>query len=118
MPFGIRLIIGLVVAAAFLYFTSQLVTDPLQILVFGFGSEILGFVTFSIWKINLITLVGGIGTILLILPLGYIILMAPIHSLSQSIAYTTDWLVSYFQGLPASIIGDVGGMFAAAIVGT
>ncbi len=102
---GIRIIIGLTVIVAFLFLISQVIADPLQFLFFGLGSEILGFATYSIWKVNVVTLAGDL-----------VILIAPFLSISQSVTATTDWLVAYFQGLPASIIGDIGGTVAAFIV--
>ncbi len=113
---GIRIIIGLTVIVAFLFLISQVIADPLQFLFFGLGSEILGFATYSIWKVNVVTLAGDLATVLLVLPLVYVILIAPFLSISQSVTATTDWLVAYFQGLPASIIGDIGGTVAAFIV--
>jgi len=100
----------------FLFFISQVVSDPAQVLVFGFGSEILGVVTYSLFKVNVAAATGTLATVFLFLPVIYIALVAPSQSTSQSIISITNWLVTFLQGLPASILGDIGGTIAAAIM--
>lgn len=50
------------------------------------------------------------------IPIIYIVILVPYETTSQSVSLITDWLVSYFKGLPTSIIGDLGGNIAAAII--
>lgn len=120
MLFGIRLIAGLigglVTGALFLFFISQVLSDPLQFLVFGFGSEILGFMTYCTWKASAATIVGDISGVVLLLPLIYIAISILYQSPSQSMT-ATNWPGAYIQGLPASIIGDLGGTLAAVVMG-
>jgi hypothetical protein len=116
MFLGIRVILGLIIIIVFLFLISQIISDPLQLLIFGFGSEIVGIVTYSVWKVNVITAAGDLSGVLLVLPLIYVVLMIPDQSTSQSVTATTNWLVAYFQGLPASVMGDIGGTLAAVIV--
>jgi hypothetical protein len=103
--------------AVFLYIISQIITDPTQILVFGFGSEILGVITYALFRTNVAAAAGTLGTVLLFLPAIYIALMSPYQTTSQSVVSITNWFVAFIQGLPASIIGDIGGMIASAIMG-
>jgi len=114
---GIRIFAGLVTATLFLFFISQVTSDPALFLVFGLGSEILGFATYSRWRVNVATIAGDLSGILLLLPLIYVALTIPNQLASQSVAATTNWLATYFQGLPASVVGDLGGTLAAVVMG-
>jgi len=57
------------------------------------------------------------GEVFLFLPAAYIVLASPYHSASQSIISITNWFAAFVEGLPASIIGEVGGNIAGAIIG-
>jgi hypothetical protein len=114
---GVRVVAALAVIVGVIVIVGQIVTDPLQALYYGFGSEILGFVTYSIWKINVNKIAGDLSVILLFLPVFCILILIPYESTTQSVNATTDWFVSTIQGIPASILGDIGGSMAAAILG-
>jgi hypothetical protein len=80
-------------------------------------SEFLGLVTYSIWKLNVAKIAGDLSVILLFLPAFGILILISYESSTQSINATTNWFVSVIQGIPASILGDIGGSIAAAILG-
>ena len=112
-----RVIAGLLVMIVFLFFVSQILTDPVQILVFGFGSEFLGVITYALFKVNVTAAAGTLATVFLFLPAAYIVLVSPSQSSPQSIISITNWFVSFVEGPPASIIGEIGGNIAGAIIG-
>ena len=114
---GIRVAIALAVAVVFLVVIGQIVSDPLQALYYGAGSEILGFVTYSLWKVNVNKIAGDLAVIVLFLPAFAIVVLIPFETTTQSVDATTSWLVSMFQGIPASILGDIGGSIASAVLG-
>jgi hypothetical protein len=107
----------LLLLAGVLFVASQLVTDLLQALLFGGGSYVVGFTTYSLWKLDVNKVAADIGVVFLFLPLFIIVATAPYSSPSQNITAATNWLVAYVQGLPASILGDIGGSAAAALLG-
>lgn len=112
-----RIVAGLLVMIVFLFLISQILTDPLQILVFGFGSEILGVITYALFKVNVVAAAGTLSTVFLFLPAVYLVLISPYQSPSQSITSITNWFIAAAEGFPASIIGEIGGNFAGALIG-
>ena len=113
---GGRTVLAVVVVVVTFTLASQLISDPVRALYFGGVSEFVGFVTFATLKVNVEKLIADASVILLFLPLFVILVLIPSETATQAITATTNWFVSYFQGLPASITGDLGGSIAAAIL--
>lgn len=113
---GGRAVLAVIVIVVTFTVASQMVSDPIQALYFGGASEFVGFVTFATLKVDVKKLIADASVILLFLPLFVILVLLPSETTTQAVNATTNWLVSYIQGVPASIMGDLGGSAAAAIL--
>lgn len=113
---GGRVVLAVIVIVVTFTLASQLISDPVQALYFGGVSEFVGFLTFATLKVDVKKLIADASVILLFLPLFVILVLIPSETTAQAINATTNWFVSYFQGLPTSIMGDFGGSVAAAIL--
>lgn len=114
---GGRVIAFLLLLAGVIFVASQLVSDPLQAFLFGGGSYLVGFVTYTLWQLDVNKVAADIAIIFLFLLLIVIVATSPLSNPSQTINAATNWLVTYLQGLPASILGDISGSIAAALLG-
>jgi hypothetical protein len=113
---GGRAVLAVIAIVVTFTVASQMVSDPTQALYFGGVSEFVGFVTFAALKVDVKKLIADASVILLFLPLFVILVLLPSETTAQAVNATTNWFVSYIQGVPASIMGDLGGSVAAAIL--
>jgi len=89
-------------------------TDLTGEFMLGCISFIIGFVTEKAWGLNLNKLMADVSLVFVLLPFLYLAVVAPFMPLVRFIDLWTAYLVSFFEGLPAMLIGDVGGTVAAA----
>lgn len=114
---GGRVAAFLIILILVLFVASQIISDPLQAFLFSVVSYFVGFTTYAVWKLNVSKAAADMSAIFLFLPLIVIVATVPLSSPSQTITATTNWLVTYIQGLPVSILGDIGGSIAAVVLG-